>query len=146
MRTDDVLEELLRSAAGLSRWASRHADLELPWAQARVLSLIEELGPARVTALAAADDTSQPTMTCQLQRLEAQGLAARTPDPADGRASLVSLTDAGHEALAGARRARTAALRPVLEDVGADPQRLHAVASLLTELVEAARRRGDPAA
>ncbi|HMM96454.1 MAG: winged helix-turn-helix transcriptional regulator [Micrococcales bacterium] len=137
MQTDDLANALLRSAAGLSRWASRHADLEIPWAQARVLSLLEELGPARVTTLAAADDTSQPTMTTQVQRLEAEGWATRTTDPVDGRASLVSLTAAGHEALAGARRARAAALRPVLE--GLDPERLRAATSLLSELVEATR-------
>lgn len=139
MHTDDLAIELLRSAAGLSRWASRHADLEIPWAQARVLSLLEELGPARITALAEADATSQPTMTTQVQRLEAAGWAERTPDPADGRATLVSLTAAGHEALATARRARAAALRPVLEQLDADPERLRAATAVLTELLEATR-------
>ena len=138
--TDDLADDLLRAAARLSRWASRHADLGLPWAQARVLALVDELGPARITTLAAADDTSQPTMTTQVQRLEADGLVTRTPDPADGRASLVSLSPAGLAALTAARRARASALEPVLEGSGIDPARLRAAVDLLTGLADAAPR------
>ncbi|PKW27654.1 MarR family winged helix-turn-helix transcriptional regulator [Phycicoccus duodecadis] len=139
MTTDDLADDLLRSAARISRWASRHAGLELPWAQTRVLSLVEELGPARVTALAAADDTSQPTMTTQVQRLEAEGYVSRVPDPDDGRAGLVSLTAAGARALGEARRARARALEPVMAGLGADPARLRDAVALLAELVEATR-------
>ena len=147
METDALADDLLRSAARLSRWATRHAGLELPWAQARVLSLVEELGPARITALAAADDTSQPTMTTQVQRLEAEGWVSRTPDPADGRASLVALSPAGVEVLAGARRARAHTLEPVLAGLGADPERMRDAVALLVELVDATRTPADhPAA
>lgn len=139
MSTDDLADDLLRAAARLSRWATRHSDLELPWAQARVLSLVEELGPARITALAAIDDTSQPTMTAQVQRLEARDWIARTPDPDDARAHLVALTDAGRDVLAQARAARAAALAPVLDRLAADPERLRAATSLLADLVEATR-------
>lgn len=139
MTTDHLADDLLRSAARLSRWASRHAAHELPWAQARVLSLVEELGPARVTTLADADDTSQPTMTTQVQRLEAEGFVTRTPDPADGRASLVVLTAAGTEALAAARRARARTLEPVLADLDADPEQVRTAVDLLVRLVEATR-------
>ncbi|WP_205860571.1 MarR family winged helix-turn-helix transcriptional regulator [Phycicoccus sp. HDW14] len=139
MTTDHLADDLLRSAARLSRWASRHAAHELPWAQARVLSLVEELGPARITTLAEADDTSQPTMTTQVQRLEAEGFVTRTPDPADGRASLVVLTTAGTEALTSARRARARTLEPVLADLDADPEQVRTAVDLLVRLVEATR-------
>ena len=144
MTTDDLAEDLLRSAARLSRWANRHADLDPPAAQARVLSLIEELGPARVTTLAAADDTSQPTMTTQVQRLEAEGWVTRATDPADGRASLVTLTAAGVEALAGVRRARARTLGPVIEGLGADPEQVRAAVALLVVLVDATREPPAP--
>jgi DNA-binding MarR family transcriptional regulator len=137
--TADLADDLLRSAARISRWASRHAALELPWAQTRVLSLVDELGPARVTALAAADDSSQPTMTAQVQRLEAEGYVSRVPDPDDGRAGLVSLTAAGARALGEARRARARALEPVMAGLDADPARLRDAVALLAELVEATR-------
>ncbi len=139
MTTDDLAEDLLRSAARLSRWASRHAELDPPAAQARVLSLIEELGPARVTTLAAADETSQPTMTSQVQRLEAEGWVTRTADPADARASLLSLSPAGDAALSRARRARARALGPVLDGLAADPEQVRAAVALLVDLVEATR-------
>ncbi len=73
--------ELLRSAARLSRWASRHASFDVPFAQARLLALLDELGPSRVSALAAADHSSQPTITTQLQRLEASGWVHRAIRP-----------------------------------------------------------------
>ena len=140
--TDALADELLRSAARLSRWASRHSDLKMPYAQARVLALVDELGPARVTTLAAADDCSQPSMTAQLLRLEADGLVTRTPDPADARATLVGLTADGAAALARLRRARGAALRPVLDAVSPDEERLRDAVSLLAELLDGTRTLG----
>ena len=137
--TDALADELLRSAARLSRWASRHADLAMPYAQARVLALVDDLGPSRVTTLATADDCSQPSMTAQVQRLEADGLVTRTPDPADARATLVALTDAGADVLTGIRRSRGAALAPVLDAVHPDADRLRDAVALLGELLDATR-------
>ena len=137
MRTDDLANDLLRLSARMSQWANRHADPGLPWAQVRTLAHVERLGPARVTTLAAADDTSQPTMTTQVQRLEADGLVARTPDPEDGRAHLVALTAAGAATLEHARRVRAAAIQPLLEGLEDGPQRLTAAVGLLSDLVAA---------
>jgi DNA-binding MarR family transcriptional regulator len=109
--------ELLRSSARLSRWASRHASFDLPFAQARLLALLDELGPARVSTLAVADHSSQPTVTAQLQRLEAQGLVRRAADPDDARASLVSLSDHGRGKLESLREARVAVLAPLLDEL-----------------------------
>ncbi len=142
--TDVLADDLLRSAARLSRWASRHADLGMPYAQARVLALVDDLGPARVTALAAADDCSQPSMTAQVHRLEADGLVARSPDPADARAALVELTADGAAALARLRRARGAALAPVLDAVQPDPGRLRDAVALLGELLDASQHQPTP--
>ena len=91
--------ELLRSAARLSRWASRHASFDVPFAQARLLALLDELGPSRVSVLAAADHSSQPTITTQLQRLEASGWVHRGSDPDDARATVITLSNEGHAAL-----------------------------------------------
>ena len=110
-----VGNDLLRAAARLTRWASRHASFELPHAQARLLALVDELGPARVSALAQADHTSQPALTTALQRLEADGLVQRVTDPADARASLLSLTPRGRATLERVRAARLAVLAPTLD-------------------------------
>ena len=52
----------------------------------------------RLTALAAAEDTSQPAMTQLVQRMNVeQGLLERLSDPEDGRAALVAISAAGRE-------------------------------------------------
>jgi DNA-binding MarR family transcriptional regulator len=137
--------ELLRAVARLNRWASRHAAVEVPMAQARLLALLDELGPARVSVLAAADNCSQPTMTTQLQRLEAEGWAQRVPDADDARATLVSLTADGGAALRQARGARVAVLSPVfdrLDDV--DLQRLRTAVTAIEDLLDHAAQTPAP--
>lgn len=47
----------------------------------------------------------QPSMAQMLARMERDGLIRRTPDPADGRSSLVSLTEAAIAKLPAARLA-----------------------------------------
>jgi DNA-binding MarR family transcriptional regulator len=60
-----------------------------------VLNRVNQEGPMRLTALAAAEDTSQPAMTQLVQRMERQGLLERVSDPEDGRAALVAISAAG---------------------------------------------------
>ena len=117
--------DLLRSAARLSRWASRHASFDVPFAQARLLALLDELGPSRVSALAAADHSSQPTTTTQLQRLEASGWVHRASDPDD--------------ALESVRRARLAVLSPALDQFdGPALERVRVAIDVMDELLAAA--------
>jgi DNA-binding MarR family transcriptional regulator len=137
--TSALGNELLRSAARLSRWATRHASFDVPFAQARLLALLDELGPARVSVLAQADNSSQPTVTAQLQRLAAAGWVQRSPDPEDARASLVTLTTRGRAALEEVRQARLAVLAPVLARLD-DPamERLRTAVEVINELLVAA--------
>ena len=116
--------DLLSVVARLNRLATQRAGLDVPYAQVRLLAQVEEQGPARISTLAAADHCSQPTMTTQVQRLEAEGWVTREPDPADARAVLVAITPAGAAALQGARERRAdvvaphvAALPPAKRDV-----------------------------
>jgi DNA-binding MarR family transcriptional regulator len=66
------------------------------------------------SALARWAVVEQPTMANTLNRMERDGLIARTPDPEDGRSALVSLTKLGlqraHEALASAKEVNGLAL------------------------------------
>ena len=146
MRDRDQLgNSVLRSAARLTRWASHNASFDVPMAQARLLALVEELGPVRISALAAADHCSQPTMTTLLHRLEAAGWAERVVDPADARASLISLTTAGRAALDRVRQARLAALSPAFNQLDAGAlARLQDAVDALDDLL--ARASGDTAA
>ena len=78
--------------------------MPLPFAQARLLSTIEDQGAARISDLAALDHCSQPTMTTQVRRLEDAGLVSRTVDPDDARAVLISITAEGVDTLRQVRR------------------------------------------
>jgi DNA-binding MarR family transcriptional regulator len=73
---------------------------------ASTLARLEREGPARLTALAAAEGVTQPSMTQLVQRLERQGLVARVDDPGDGRVTLVAVTEAGRDVLTERRQAR----------------------------------------
>lgn len=114
---DTLGPDLLAVLARLNRWATSHAKLEVSAAQARLLVQIEQAGPSRTSDLARLDNSSQPTITAQLHRVEEQGWVRRTADPSDGRASLVELTGAGRGVLGDVRRARAAALAPRLADL-----------------------------
>jgi DNA-binding MarR family transcriptional regulator len=107
--------DLLSVVARLNRLATQRVKLELPYAQARLLSTIEDQGTARISDLAAFDHCSQPTMTTQVRRLEDAGLVSRITDPADARAVLISITPQGRKALARVRADRGAIVDPYLE-------------------------------
>lgn len=138
-RRTDPANDLLRATSRLNRWASRHASFDMPVAQARLLSLIDDLGPTRISTLAEADHSSQPTITAGVQRLEAQGWAGREADPTDARATLVSLTKEGRVALAAARKARAAVLAPVVDALDAGERaRLDEAITVFEEVLDRA--------
>nr|WP_176562277.1 MarR family transcriptional regulator [Mycolicibacterium palauense] len=106
--------ELLAVVSRLNRLATQRTRLPLPWAQARLLSTIEDHGEARISDLAALDHCSQPTMTTQVRRLEDAGLVTRTPDPNDARAVRIRITDEGRRVLQQARINRQAVIDPLV--------------------------------
>ncbi len=131
--------DLVTVVARLHRWASRGVDLELPIAQARLLALLADTGPARIGDLARADHSSQPTVTSQLQQLRARGFVTRAPDPHDARASIVRLSEAGAAAVARIRAERGAAVERVIADL--DPERrdrIRDAVAALHDLLDAA--------
>ncbi|WP_427886517.1 MarR family winged helix-turn-helix transcriptional regulator [Kribbella sp. GL6] len=64
------------------------------------LMLIADEQPIRIGEIAARVPCSQPTATTTVAGLEEAGLVRREPDPVDGRATAVVLTDAGAETVA----------------------------------------------
>ena len=115
--------ELLATVARINRLATQRVRMQLPFAQARLLSAIEDQGAARISDLAALDHCSQPTMTIQVRRLEDAGLVSRTSDPADARAVLISITPEGTAALSQVRADRGAVIDPYLERLDANDRR-----------------------
>ncbi|MBM7515965.1 MarR family winged helix-turn-helix transcriptional regulator [Nocardioides nitrophenolicus] len=98
---DGLSSDLTVYAARLVRLVRReHA----PSAGIRVLSILDELGPLAITALAQVDRCSQPTMTGQVNQLVEVGWVTKQPNPADARSSLVDLTPAGRAELGRIRR------------------------------------------
>lgn len=131
---------MLGVVARLNRLATQRTRLPLPWAQARLLSTIEDQGAARISDLATLDHCSQPTMTMQVRRLEDAGLVTRTPDPDDARAVLIRITPKGVGTLAQVRADRAAVVDPAIARLGADDRQT------LAEAVRVLRRLLDNAA
>jgi DNA-binding MarR family transcriptional regulator len=101
--------DLVVASARVTRMASRDVTA-MPPAAMRLLGRLDALGPTRISELAKADRCSQPTMSNLVQRQEEQGWVRREADPADSRASLISLTDAGLAELQRARQEAGAAI------------------------------------
>lgn len=76
-------------------------------AQSEALGFIERNGPASVSEMAAHRHVKHQSMRLVIAQLEQQQLVARAPDPVDGRKQLITLTDAGHAALAQGRTLRS---------------------------------------
>ena len=67
---------------------------------------ISGLGPLRTTALAEVVRADPSTTSRQVAELVREGLVTREPDPADGRAHLLVVTDEGQRVAAALRRQR----------------------------------------
>jgi DNA-binding MarR family transcriptional regulator len=65
---------------------------DLPPSQVAVLRRLEREGPVTVSALARAAGMRSQSMGATVAALQAAGLVAGTPDPADGRQTLIALT------------------------------------------------------
>jgi DNA-binding MarR family transcriptional regulator len=91
---DEIAAGLPVRAAALTRVFLSRASITVSRTEVGVLGALAER-PHRVTELAAREGVTQPGMTLLVNRFEERGWVARSPDPADGRAVLVSLTDAG---------------------------------------------------
>ncbi|MEU8888642.1 MarR family winged helix-turn-helix transcriptional regulator [Streptomyces sp. NPDC048442] len=103
-----------------------------------VLSLLYEKSPARIGELAAKVPCSQPTATAAITAMEARGLVRREPDPTDGRASSVLLTERGAEALTEVARDEAEVLAARLGTLDAEQARaVVSLAPLLRRLAEA---------
>ena len=109
----DCVGELLDQALDLTvRFLSDRADLSASAAFA--LNRVSREGPIRLTALAAKEGVSQPSMTQLIQRLERVGLVTRLADPDDGRAALIGITEHGQTLLDDRKRIRRERLTALL--------------------------------
>ena len=137
-QTTTISAEDAAIAAGFERFYELLRRLtprsELSLTAASTLRRLERNGPSRLCELHAPEGVSQPAMTQLVTRLEKEGLARRGSDPDDGRAVVVSITDAGRTAVARRREGRTVALAALLEQLPAEEH-----AALVTALPALAR-------
>jgi DNA-binding MarR family transcriptional regulator len=73
-----------------------------------LLTHIADRGPVRSARVVEAFGIDKGAVSRQVQHLAELGLVERTPDPADGRAALLSVTAAARERLADVQRERLA--------------------------------------
>ena len=81
-----------------------------------VLTYLETTGSCRSSAIADAFDMDKGAVSRQVQHLTELGLIERTPDPADGRAALLAVTDDARRRMADVQRHRRKYLDERLAD------------------------------
>jgi DNA-binding MarR family transcriptional regulator len=98
----------LRAVAGqLIRRLREHAHKgELTPSQLSVIGRLEREGPMTVTTLARAEGVRPQSMGATVAALEAAGLLTGAPDPADGRQTILSMTEACRRWVEASRAAR----------------------------------------
>ena len=101
------------------------------------LATIDRHGPLTPSELADREQVKRPTATRTVGRLETEGLIERTPDPADGRACLVSTTSAGRSLLKRIRGRKNAYIARRLRDLEPDEvETLERAADILEGMLE----------
>lgn len=129
--------ELAARLAGLSTVVQRHlsrADVGEGLTRARLsaLALLVLGGPRTLGDLAAAEHVRPPTMTRLVHAMEADGLVARKPNPADGRSVVISATPKGEAQLEWGRARQIAPLTASLSELDRSERlRLEDAADLL---------------
>ncbi|HEX3791635.1 MAG TPA: MarR family winged helix-turn-helix transcriptional regulator [Pseudonocardiaceae bacterium] len=103
------------------------------------LSWLDRLGPATSSALAREVQITAQAMGATLSALRTRGLIERRPDPDDGRRVVLTVTEAGKEALKNKRNARAELVARALTSSAFTPTelaQLTAAAPLLERLAQ----------
>ena len=111
---------------------------DLTSSQTATLGRLYREGPATVTALAKAEGMRPQSMGAIVAALEAAGMVSGVPDPADGRQTILSLTDACRERIAAGRAAREDWLLRAIEAhlTSKEQAQVASAVALLKRLVE----------
>lgn len=136
---------IVRTARRLRQEAAAETSGLTPTSTA-ALATIDRHGPLTPSELAEIERVKRPTVTRTLGCLDREGLIERTPDPADGRSSLVSVNGAGRERLRRLRGRKNAYLAKRMRELpAADVAALERAAEILEGMLESegapARRR-----
>ncbi len=114
---DEIAEALPQRASALSRLFLTRTSVCVSRTEVGVLRILTS-GPRRITELAFEERVSQPAITLLVNRLAERGWVQRVADPSDGRAVLVSLTNAGEQVFAQLRAEYRALLHEEMATLG----------------------------
>src|SRR5690349_15552963 len=130
---------IVRTARRLRQEAATETGGLTPTSTAALAS-IERHGPLTPSELAELERVKRPTVTRILGCLEGDGLVDRTPDPDDGRSSLVAINAAGRERLRRLRGRKHAYLARRMRELSAeDVATLERAADILDRMREGDR-------
>ena len=127
----------LAAAVGRINRKARTDTASLGYGIVSALASVVQHGPLRPGDLSRLEVVTKPTMTRILTELEQRGLIAREADPRDGRAFMVSATDAGVAAVDAARNERTGIVAGLI--AGLSPAEVDAIAGALEALERIAK-------
>lgn len=134
-RDVDLSEALMQAGRALRRrWWAALEDWDLSPHQARALRTVCAQDHARLSEVAARLRIAPRSATEVVDSLEARGLVARRPDPADRRAVLVEATEAGRQIQQATSAARESAAGELFGRLTA--QEREQLAGLLGRLVD----------
>jgi len=106
-RTSALAADLRVLISQLKRRLREQATLgDLTESQIAVLRRLDSDGPATVTTLARAEGMRPQSMGANVAALQAAGLISGSPDPNDGRQTILSLTAACRQKVKAGRAAR----------------------------------------
>ncbi|MCX3058838.1 MarR family winged helix-turn-helix transcriptional regulator [Streptomyces beihaiensis] len=114
----------------------------LPMAQVELLQVLGKHSPSRVSDLAARQRLAPSTVSGLIGQMINAGLVARGVDPADRRASVVTLTDSGRDQLAAWTAAHERRLAGALDALDDDARA--AITGALPALFQLAENLGEP--
>jgi DNA-binding MarR family transcriptional regulator len=111
-----------------------------------VLHTLSRLGPCRLSDLVRTEQIKQPALTSAVAKLERDGLIERSPDPRDGRASMLSLTADGQSIVSRRHADRAERLGGLIGRLpAADRTQLLSIAGVLDQIVQlASEHDGNP--
>jgi DNA-binding MarR family transcriptional regulator len=137
---DGIASALLASLSVLVRRVHQvPTDGGLTMPERTALSHLDRSGPTTSSALAREVQITAQAMGATLSTLRARGLVERRPDPNDGRRVVLTVTDAGLQALKNKRNARTELIAKALSSGTFTPtelEQLAAAAPLLERLAQ----------
>ncbi|MFE9880939.1 MarR family winged helix-turn-helix transcriptional regulator [Streptomyces sp. NPDC005784] len=135
---EGVASALLASLSGLVRRVRQvPIDGGLTMPERTALSRLDGSGPTTSSALAREVQITAQAMGATLSALRVRGLVERRSDPKDGRRVVLTVTDAGRQALKDKRNARTELIARALASGSFTPaelEQLAAAAPLLERL------------